>query len=33
LLSDVKYVEDAEELKALESKFYLLKNDAAKTES
>ena len=33
LLTDVKYVEGPEELNALESQFYLLRNDAAKTES
>src|SRR6476661_8912489 len=33
LLTDVKYVEGTEELKALESQFYLLRSDAAKTES
>ena len=33
LLTDVKYVEGTEELQALESQFYLLRSDAAKTES
>lgn len=33
LLTDVKYVEDTEELKAIESQFYLLRNDVAKAES
>ena len=33
LLTDVKYVEDTAELKSIESQFYLLRNDAAKTES
>lgn len=33
LLTDVKYVENTEELKAIESQFYLLRNDAAKAES
>ncbi|MBE9184887.1 hypothetical protein IQ270_09230 [Microcoleus sp. LEGE 07076] len=33
LLTDVKYVEGTEELKAIESQFYLLRSDAAKTES
>ncbi|MCC3406321.1 MAG: hypothetical protein JGK17_12165 [Microcoleus sp. PH2017_10_PVI_O_A] len=32
LLTDVKYVEGTEELKAIESQFYLLRSDAAKTE-
>jgi hypothetical protein len=33
LLTDVKYIEGTEELKAIESQFYLLRNDAAKAES
>jgi len=33
LLTDVKYVEGTEELKALEFQFYLLRSDAAKTEN
>lgn len=33
LLTDVKYVEGTEELKAIESQFYLLRSDAAKTEN
>lgn len=33
LLTNVKYVEGTEELKAIESQFYLLRNDVAKTES
>jgi hypothetical protein len=33
LLTDVKYVEGTEELKAIESQFYFLRSDAAKTES
>jgi hypothetical protein len=33
LLTDVKYVENTEELKAIEAQFYVLRNDAAKAES
>lgn len=33
LLTDIKYVEDREELKSIESQFYLLRSDAAKTEN